>query len=103
MRLRLEPDIELIGEPGTCTGAVDAAVAAMPDVVVIDLQCVAVDGIAVARALRDRAPSCAVVMLSIHDGECLRDAAACAGVASFVAKHDADAALLDAIRNAVGR
>ena len=100
MRLRLEPDIEVIGEPAPCAAAIDAAVAAQPDVIVIDLQCIGVDGIAAARALRERVPGSAIVMLSIHDGECLRAAAASAGVAAFVAKHQADCALLDAIRRA---
>ncbi|TAK59296.1 MAG: response regulator transcription factor, partial [Dehalococcoidia bacterium] len=103
MRLRLEPDIDVMGEPGPCAAAIDAAVAARPDVVVIDLQCVGIDGIGAARALLGRAPDSAIVMLSIHDGECLREAAASAGVSAFVAKHDADRALLDAIRSAAGR
>lgn len=103
MRLRLEPDIDVIGAPGPCAVAIDAAVAAGPDVVVIDLQCVGVDGIAAARALRERAPESAIVMLSMHDGQCLREAAASAGVSAFVAKHDVDSALLDAIRDAAGR
>lgn len=103
MRLGLEPDIEVTGEPGPCAAAIEAAVAAKPDVVVIDLQCVGVDGIAAARALRERAPGSAIVMLSIHDGECLRAAATSAGVSAFVAKHDADRALIEAIHSAAGR
>lgn len=103
MRLRLEPDIEVIGEPGPCAAAIDAAVTARPDVVVIDLQCVGVDGLAAAHALRERAPETAIIVLSIHDGECLRTAAASAGISAFVAKHDADGALIDAIHEAVSR
>jgi DNA-binding NarL/FixJ family response regulator len=103
MRLRLEPDFAVMGEPGPCAAAIDAAAAARPDVIVIDLQCVGIDGIAAARALRERAPESAIIMLSIHDGECLREAAAAAGVLAFVAKHDVDRALLDAIRNAARR
>jgi len=98
MRLRLEPDIDVMGEPGPCAAAIDAAVAARPDVVVIDLQCVGIDGIAAAQALRERAPESAIVMLSIYDDECVRAAAASAGVSAFVAKHQVDCALLDAIR-----
>jgi DNA-binding NarL/FixJ family response regulator len=78
-------------------------VAAKPDVIVIDLECTGIDGIAAANALRERAPGSAIVMLSIHDGECLRAATASAGVSEFVAKHDADCALIDAIHSAAGR
>jgi two-component system response regulator DevR len=103
MRLRLEPDIEVIGEPGSCAGAIDAAAAAKPDVVVIDLQCEGVDGVAAARALSEQIPGAAVVMLSIHDDERLRASAASAGVSAFVAKYDVDCALIDAIRSVARR
>jgi len=103
MRLRLEPDIEVVGGPGSCAAAIDAAVAAQPDVVVIDLQCECFDGVAAARALFEQVPGTAVVMLSIHDDERLRATAASAGVSAFVAKYDADCALIDAIRGAARR
>ena len=100
MRLRLEPDIDVVGESAECAEAVDAAMAARPDVIVIDLQCADIDGIAATRRLRELAPGCAVVMISMYDGECVRAAAASAGVSAFVAKHQVDCALLDEIRGA---
>jgi two-component system response regulator DevR len=103
MRLRLEADIEVLGEPGSCAAAIEAAAAAQPDVIVIDLQCEGVDGVAAARRLFERTPGTAIVMLSIHDDERLRATAASAGVSAFVAKYDADCALIDAIRSVARR
>lgn len=103
MCLELEPDIDVIGEAGDAGAALRAAQRLRPDVVVMDVVMPDGDGLAATRALRDTMPECAVVVLSIHDGATVRARASAAGASEFVAKHEVQPALVDAIRRAAGR
>jgi len=100
MRLKLEPDIEVVGEAVDGEAALAAASEARPDVVVMDVRMKGVDGIVATRLLRERLPACAVVMLTMHDSQETRADARAAGAVAFVAKHEDDGALVDAIRSA---
>jgi DNA-binding NarL/FixJ family response regulator len=100
MRLELEPDLVVVGEANDGVEAVRQAVATTPDVVVMDVEMPAMDGIAAIAALRARAPRSAIVVLSIHDDANTRERALAAGASAFVAKHEADGVLLSAIRDA---
>jgi len=102
LRLALEPDIQVVGEAANGMDAVSLARSLSPDVVVMDVAMPVLDGIGAARELRDAAPASAVVILSLHDDATTRDRARAAGVASFVAKHEAGHQLIGAIRGAAG-
>jgi DNA-binding NarL/FixJ family response regulator len=100
MRLTLEPDIEIVGEAADGAAALAVAQDARPDVIVMDVQMSGMDGIAATTLIRESIPACAVVMLSMHDGVADRLRAKAAGACAFVAKHDADRRLVEAIRQA---
>jgi DNA-binding NarL/FixJ family response regulator len=100
MRLTIEPDIDVVAEAADGSTAVTAATDAQPDVVVMDVQMPGMDGLTATRLIRETVPACAVVMLSMHDGLADRVRAEEAGASAFVAKHDADGDLVEAIRRA---
>lgn len=103
MRLQLEPDITVVGEAEDGTAAVEAAQTLHPDVLVMDYEMPGMDGIEATRTLADLGSESRVVMLSIHDNPSVKQAAATAGVHTFVAKHQPSETLLAAIRSAAGQ
>ena len=100
MRLALEPDMTVLGEAGDATSALALIPALAPDVVVMDVELPDGNGIDVTAALQTAAPHSAVVVLSLHDDGATRTRALAAGATAFVAKHQPDGVLLDAIRQA---
>jgi len=100
MRLGLAADIRVVGEAADGATAVDLASLLSPDVVLMDVNMPAMDGITATRELLARVPLAAVVMLSLHDDQGTIDRALAAGAAAFVAKQQMDGDLLGAIRNA---
>jgi len=103
MRLQLEPDIAVVGEAEDGNAAVEAAQALHPDVLVMDYEMPGMDGIEATQALADLGSESRVVMLSIHDNPTVKQAAATAGVHTFVAKHQPSETLLAAIRSAAAQ
>ena len=100
MRLRLEPDIQVVGEASTGREALSLARALSPDVVLMDVEMPEMDGIEATAALRTMASQSAVVILSIHDDARTRVRAQAAGAVAFVEKRGATDSLLAAIRQA---
>ena len=97
MRLALEPDVEVIGEADDGHAAIAESRRLQPDVVVMDVKMPSLDGITAGSMLLDEAEAPAIVILTLHDGPDIRARARAAGMA-FVGKHEADSALLPAIR-----
>src|SRR5258708_24011130 len=62
--LFFEPDIEVIADVGRGDEVVDAALASSPDVALLDIEMPGLDGLEVARVLRDRLPSCRSLILT---------------------------------------
>jgi len=103
MRLGMEPDFTIVGEAADGRSAVESATEVCPDVVLMDIHIPILDGIQATAALRDAVPGCAVVMLSMQDDTDTRARARAAGAAGFVAKHQMETALAEAIRSAASR
>jgi DNA-binding NarL/FixJ family response regulator len=103
MRLSMEPDMAIVGEAADGRSAVEAVPALAPDVVLMDVRMPVLDGIATTAALREAAPSSAVVVLSMQDDPATRERAMQAGAAAFVAKHQIERALTSAIRSVARR
>jgi DNA-binding NarL/FixJ family response regulator len=103
MRLALESDIDVVGEAGDGSAAIELAARLGPDVVLMDVNMPIMDGIAATRELGSRAPGAAVVILSMHDDRATVGLALDAGAVEFVTKQQIDDALIAAIRSAAGR
>jgi len=65
--LSTQPDLEVVGEAGTGTEAVAQAARLHPDVVLMDLEMPALDGIEAIRLLRAADPTVQVVVLTAFD------------------------------------
>ena len=100
MRLRLEPDIQIVGEAGTGREALSMAQALSPDVVLMDVEMPEMDGIEATAALHATRSTSSVVILSLYDDPQTRRRAQAAGAVAFVEKRGATDSLLAAIRQA---
>ena len=67
--LGIEPGIEVVGTACDGREAVEAAVATEADVVLMDVRMPVLDGLRAAEVLRERLPSCRVLMLTTFDDE----------------------------------
>jgi DNA-binding NarL/FixJ family response regulator len=103
MRLGLEADIEVVGEASDGAEAVAASSQIQPDVILMDVEMPLVCGISATMAITQSTPHAEVVILSLHDDIDTRERARAAGATGFVAKHEIDRALTDAIRSAATR
>jgi DNA-binding NarL/FixJ family response regulator len=102
-RLRLEPDIEVVGEAGSGQEALLLAQTLAPTVVLMDVEMPGMDGIATTNAIQSLSGTSAVVMLSIHDDVVTRAQAQAAGAMAFVAKGSTTDQLIATIRRVAGQ
>ena len=91
------PETEVVGLAGDGAEALDLVASAAPDVVLMDLRMPKVDGVEATRAIRERHPDVAVVVLTTYADDDSIVAALSAGAAGYLTK---DAAR-DDIRRAV--
>jgi len=75
----------------------EAADRIRPDVAIVDLSLAHDSGLGWLRALRQRCPEMKVIVLSVHDEQCVRRAAMEAGADSFVLKRAVATDLLEAV------
>lgn len=102
LRIVLEqaPDIAVAAEAGSGADALALAQSLAPDVVVLDCQLPDLTGDAVARALRARGLSCAILALSAYTDEATVQRMVQAGALGYLVKEEAPAAIVDAVRAA---
>lgn len=99
--LTQEGDIAVVAEVERGDEVVPAALATAPDVALLDIEMPGADGLQAAAALRDRLPSCRVLILTTFGrGGYLRRAMA-SGAVGFLLKDAPAAELADAIRRAM--
>jgi two-component system response regulator DesR len=96
--LELEGDIDVVAEVGRGDEVVAAALAARPDVAVVDIEMPARDGISAATDLRESLPSCRTLILTMYGRPGFVQRAMAVGVAGFVLKDAPVEALAAAIR-----
>jgi DNA-binding NarL/FixJ family response regulator len=89
--------IEICGEATTGTEAINAVRRMKPSLVILDLTMPEVNGLEVARAVREECPDTDVMILSIHFTEELARELLRAGVMAYVLKSDTDRELLAAV------
>ncbi|WP_370619801.1 response regulator [Mumia qirimensis] len=93
-----EPDIEVVATAADGRQALDRALAHRPDVVVVDLQMPAPDGIGVVTELARLLPACAGVILTGHGRPHVLRTALASGARGFLAKGAPGTALADVVR-----
>ena len=100
LRLLLDrqPDMEVVAEAVDGVEAFESALAARPDVCILDVSMPRMTGLQAARQIRSHLPDTAVLILSMHDDERYLFDALKAGAAGYVLKREVDTALLDAVR-----
>jgi two-component system response regulator DesR len=96
--LSLEEDIEVIAEVDRGDAVVAAALAAQPDVALLDIEMPGVDGLEAAAGLRAALPSCRVLILTTFGRPGYLRRAVESGVAGFVIKDAPAEQLASAIR-----
>ncbi|MEU8322971.1 response regulator transcription factor [Nonomuraea sp. NPDC048881] len=96
--LRLEPDIEVVAEVVRGDEIVPVALDVRPDVAVVDIDLPVTDGITAAAELRERLPSCRILVLTAMGQPGHLRRALAAGIEAFLVKDAPGDRLAEAIR-----
>jgi two-component system response regulator DesR len=99
--LGLEKDIEVVAEVGRGDEVLQAALAARPDVALLDIEMPGGDGLSAAQALQRQLPACRVVMLTTFGRSGYLRRAMASGAVGFLLKEAPATALALAIRRVV--
>jgi DNA-binding NarL/FixJ family response regulator len=94
---------EICGEAGDGKTAYQLALALKPHVVILDASLPDMDGLSVARLLRQELPTAGILMFTMHDDLETVSAALAAGVRGYVVKSEGDDHLESAIAALGGR
>lgn len=96
--LSLEEDIEIVGEVSRGDEVVPAALEALPDVTLLDIEMPGGDGLSAAAALREHLPSCRVIIVTVFGRAGYLRRAMESGAAGFLLKDAPASELAKAIR-----
>ena len=95
-----QPDMEVVGEAGDGRGAVECAGNLKPNVAVVDIAMPGMNGLAATKAIRESAPTTAVVALTRYDDDAYVQELLNAGASGYVLKQSPSAELVEAVRAA---
>lgn len=98
--LQDEPDIEVVADVADGRAALSAVLAEDPDVVLMDLRMPGMDGVEATKAIRERRPGVAVLVVTTYDTDEAIVRAVEAGAAGYMLKDSPTADLVDAVRRA---
>ena len=98
MRLKLEPDLEVVGEAENGLAAVELFARLSPDVVLMDVQMPGIDGIEATRRIIAAYPA-ARVLITMRDDIPTREAALRAGAIGFLGKNCLDDRLVPTLQS----
>ena len=96
-----EDDFELVGEASTGTDALNLVRSITPDVAVVDVGMPGMNGILLARKIREERPTVKVLILTAHEDEGHVKQALAAGASGYIVKRSATTTLVPAIRAAL--
>ncbi len=91
-------EVDVVAEAGNGAEAVERAVTFSPELVLLDVELPDMDGLETLTRLKAKAPSVAVLMVSMHDDPALVRRAVAAGAAGYVLKGIGRRELLAAVR-----
>lgn len=96
--LNQEPDMQVIGEAGNGKEAVELVFRLKPDILILDIAMVGMNGVEATRLVCQNTPECKVLVLSMHrDAVYVRETLR-SGAAGYILKDSIDQDLLSAIR-----
>ncbi|PYQ79277.1 MAG: DNA-binding response regulator [Acidobacteria bacterium] len=93
-----QADMEVVGEAADGDGVLRQAEALKPDIVVIDISMLGMNGLVATRALKRMQPDVAIVALTRHDDETYLEELLRAGASGYVLKQSASLEFMRAIR-----
>ena len=96
--LTLEEDVEIVAEAARGDEVVPAALGALPDVALLDIEMPGGDGLAAAASLKEKLPSCRVIILTTFGRAGYLRRAMEAGASGFLLKDAPASELATAIR-----
>lgn len=97
-----QADMECVGEAADGRAAVEQVTRIEPDVAVLDVSMLGLNGLEAARRIRDCCPGVRVIMLTRHTDDGYLQQLLKAGVSGYVLKQSASAVLLTAVRAVAG-
>jgi DNA-binding NarL/FixJ family response regulator len=93
-----EPDMEIVGEVGSGTEALEAVQELQPEVVIMDVAMPGLNGIEATRQIKEASPDTAVLALTMHEDEQYFFEMLNAGASGYIPKRAAPDDLVSAIR-----
>jgi two-component system response regulator NreC len=99
--LEAEPDMQVIGGVADGLAVSDSVEQLRPDVLVLDLMMPGLNGLDVARLVRQRSPKVRIIILSMHANEAYVIQALRNGASGYVLKDASTDKLVEAIRDVV--
>ena len=93
-----EPDFEIVGTATDGVAALKLIGETLPDIALIDISMPELNGIALARRLKQEAPSVRVVVLTVYEDRAFLKQALDAGVRGYLLKRSAAESLIQAAR-----
>lgn len=96
--LDAQADMEVVEEAGSGEETVEKAVAAQPDICLLDIAMPGLNGLEAARQIRQQAPEVRIIVLTMYDDEAYLRQFLEMGAAGYVLKKAADTELANAIR-----
>ena len=96
--LKLEPDLEVLGEARDGREAVAMAMKLRPDVILMDIAMPGLNGIEATRQLVKALPTSKIIILTAHSDDAYVQSAVGCGVAGFLLKQDSTYDICRAIR-----
>ena len=96
--LAVDPDLVIVGSASDGLEAIRMAIELHPDVLVLDMSMPGLNGVTVARRLRDSGASCKIIALTVHEEAAYLRQLLELGMGGYVLKRSAADALVRAIR-----
>lgn len=97
--LEKELDLRVCGEAKNGIEAVEKAIALKPDLVILDVNMPALNGLAVVRQILRSCPETRILVFTVHDSEQTLQESVSAGAHGFLSKGKAGRDLIDAVRS----
>ena len=97
-----EPDLEICGETGMISEALELARMMLPDLAIIDLSLADGNGLDLVKRLRAHYEDIRILVCSMHDESLFAQRSITAGARGYINKQEATTHIIDAIRHVLG-